>query len=335
MNHPLPTPNPRATPPCRGFTLIELMVVIAIIALLIALLLPAVQSAREAARRIQCQNNLKQIGLALHGYHDAWLSFPPAYLTKPATGLELGPGWAWGTLILPYLELRPLYDAANFDFSYGDPHNPDAAGLLGLFANATVRRVGVSVFLCPSGGGGEGPLNLGPGSGSVNGTAGQYIVSAGWIDSSRSPIRGTGVFYPNSRVSVADIGDGTGATLMAGERSRNLADATWSGIFGSRSDPIPLCTKKGWPVQSCVGMMFLIMGRTGPSTDVISGSIPTGNTPNAPGSGADGFASMHPGGCQFLLGDGSVRYIKETITPPVFQAMASRAGGELLSADAF
>src|SRR4051812_13923346 len=96
MNRPLPTPNPGATPPCRSFTPIKVPVMIMIIAVLIALLLPAVQGAREAARRIQCQNNMKQIGLALHGYHDVWLGFSPAYLTRPVTGLELGPGWAWG-----------------------------------------------------------------------------------------------------------------------------------------------------------------------------------------------------------------------------------------------
>ncbi|MHC5542572.1 DUF1559 family PulG-like putative transporter, partial [Singulisphaera rosea] len=93
----------------RGFTLIELLVVIAIIALLIALLLPAVQAAREAARRMQCANNLKQIGLAIHGYHDAWQVFPPAYLARKTTGPNLGAGWAWGTLSLPYLEQRPVY----------------------------------------------------------------------------------------------------------------------------------------------------------------------------------------------------------------------------------
>jgi len=329
------SPHPRVKPPGRGFTLIELLVATLILAVLIALLLPAVQAAREAARRVQCQNNLKQVGLALHGYHDAWLSFPPAYLTRPSTGLELGPGWAWGALILPHLDQRPLYDAANFDFSYGDPNSPDDAGLGGLFANATARRAVVSVFLCPSGGGSDGPLDLGAGSGSVDGTAGQYVSSAGWIDSSRPPIRGTGVLYPNSRVSLADIGDGAGATLMAGERSRDLADATWSGVFGSRAEPIPLCTKKGRPVRSCVAMMFLLMGRSGPAADVVSGSVPGGQAPNAQGAGADGFASRHPGGCQFLLADGSVRFIKESVAPPVFRALASRAGGEVIGTDAY
>ena len=227
----------------RAFTLIELLVVIAIIAVLIALLLPAVQAAREAARRLQCQNNLKQIGLAMHGYHDAWQTFPPAYLARSVTGLELGAGWAWGTLVLPYLEQRPVYDAANFDLGFGEVVGPPR--LLGLFENRTVRRISVSMFLCPSAGGGEGPIDLGYGSAHVAGSPGQYIASAGWMDSSRSPIEGTGVLYPNSRVAIGDVSDGTSATLMIGERSRNLADAAWSGVFGSHSDASPPLHQEG------------------------------------------------------------------------------------------
>jgi prepilin-type processing-associated H-X9-DG protein len=258
---------------------------------------------------------------------------PAAYLARPSTGLELGAGWAWGTLVLPYLEQRPVYDAANFDLDFGEVSAPP--GYLGLFENRTVRRVSVSTFLCPSAGGGEGPIRLGYDSASVDGSPGQYIASAGWIDSSQWPIEGSGVLYPNSRVAISDVSDGTSATLMIGERSRNLADATWSGVFGSHSAPAPLCTKVGWPVQSCVGLMFLLMGRTGPSSDVISGSIPGGSTPNHPGAGADAFWSRHPGGCGFLLCDGSVRFLKEVLAPQVFRALASRAGGEVVGADRY
>jgi len=315
--------------------LIELMVVIAIVGLLIALLVPAVQAAREAARRSQCANNLKQIGLALHGYHDVWQTFPPAYLAQPLTGLELGAGWGWGMLILPYSEQRPLYDAANFDLGFGEiqVNRPDFPG--GLYANNTVRRISISMFLCPSAEGGDGPIDVGYNSGNFGESPGQYIASAGWMDSSRSPIEGTGVLYPNSRVAIGDINDGTSATLMIGERSRNLADAAWPGVWGGYSEPGPLCTKRGWPVESCVGLMFLLMGRTGPSSDIISGNIPGGNTPNYPGAGADGFWSRHPGGCEFLLCDGSVRFMKETLAPQVFQALASRAGGEVIGAEQY
>jgi hypothetical protein len=314
--------------------LIELLVVIAIIAILIGLLLPALQSAREAARRMSCRNNLKQIGLALHGYHDAWQSFPPAYLAQPLPGLELEAGWGWGMLILPYSEQRPLYDAANFDLGYGEVvvNRPDFPG--GLFANNTVRRISLSMFLCPSAGGGDGPIDLGYNSAQVAESPGQYIGSAGWMDSSRSPIQGAGVLYPNSRVAIGDVRDGTSATLMVGERSRNLADAAWSGAFGSRSEPGPLCTKRSWPVKSCVGHVFLLIGRTGPSTDVLSGGYPGGNSLNRQ-AGPDGFASLHPVGCLFLLCDGSVRFLKETTASQVVQALASRAGGEVVGADQY
>jgi prepilin-type N-terminal cleavage/methylation domain-containing protein len=316
----------------RAFTLIELLVVIAILAILVALLLPAVQAAREAARRVQCRNNLKQVGLALHGYHDVWLGFPPAYLARPDSGRELGAGWAWGTLILPFLEQRPVYDAANFDFSYGSADGEDPVGLLGLFVNRTVMRTSVSIFLCPSDRGSEGPIELG--GATIAGAPGQYVASAGWVDSSRAPAAGDGVLYANSRVALGDILDGSSATLMVGERSRSLVDAAWSGVLGISSPPPPYCTKPGWPVQSCVRLMFLVMGRSGPSSDVVSGSTPGGNSLNRQ-AGADGFASLHPGGCQFLLGDGSVRFLKETVAPPVFRALASRAGGEVVRADAY
>ena len=325
--------RPSSVSSARGSTLVELLVVIFIIGLLVALLLPAVESARETARRAQCANNLKQIGLALHGYHDVWQSFAPAYLTRHLTGLELGTGWAWGTLVLPYLEQRPLYNAANFDLGFGEVSA--APSHFGLFENKTVRRVSLSMFLCPSAGGGEGPIDLGSGGPHVAISPGQYIASAGWMDSSQTPIQGTGVFYPNSHVAIADVSDGTSSTLMIGERSRNLADAAWPGSFGSRTEPAPLCTKAGWPVQSCVGLMFLLMGRTGPSSDIISGSIPGGSTPNYAGAGADDFWSRHPGGCNFSFCDGSVRFVKETVAPMVFTGLASRAGGEVIGADQY
>jgi prepilin-type processing-associated H-X9-DG protein len=202
--------------------------------------------------------------------------------------------------------------------------------------NRTVRAFRNSAFLCPSApGSGEGPLDLGYDSAMIAGSAGHYVASAGEMDSSRYEVEGTGVLYPNSRVGLAGVVDGTSATLMIGERAPDVAEATWTGTFGSRSAPMPLCTKRAWPVKSCVGLMFLLMGRTGPPADIVSGRIPGGSTPNHPAAGPDGFASRHPGGCQFLLCDGSVRFVKDTLAPPVFRALASRAGGEVVGADQY
>ena len=145
-----------------GFTLIELLVVIAIIAVLIGLLLPAVQGAREAARRAQCSNNLKQIGLAMHNYHAALDVFPPGYVSRTADGtpdgLEIGPGWAWGTMILPQLEQQPLYQAVNFSLP------------ITAVDSQTVRTARLSVFWCPSSIGNPAAVALSPAPGSPNAT---------------------------------------------------------------------------------------------------------------------------------------------------------------------
>src|SRR6516225_2993488 len=127
--------------PCspRGFTLIELLVVIAIIGILMALLLPAVQKIREAAARMQCQNNLHQIGLALHNYHDAARSFPPGYVSGfDSAGDDTGPGWGWAALTLPHLEQQPLYASCQFSLPIEAP------------ANAAGRIAPVKLYLCPS-----------------------------------------------------------------------------------------------------------------------------------------------------------------------------------------
>jgi prepilin-type N-terminal cleavage/methylation domain-containing protein len=239
----------------RAFTLIELLVVIAIIAVLIGLLLPAVQ----AARRLQCQNNLKQIGMAMHVYHDAWLRFPPAYLApyatspnRPVTDFEIGSGWAWGTLILPCLEQKPVYDAANFDFSFGSADGTNPVGILGLNVNRTVMRTSLSMFLCPSDGGGEGPIDLGGGA-LVFGSPGQYIASAGWMNSSEYQINGTGVLFPNSRVTIGDVSDGTSATMMIGERSRKLADAACPAYSGAIRRQSPFAPRWAGPSNRVSG----------------------------------------------------------------------------------
>jgi len=310
--------SPHSRRPVRAFTLIELLVVIAIIAVLIALLLPAVQAAREAARRAQCVNNLKQVGLAMHNYHASNDVFPPGYVTRVVNvpeNPEAGPGWAWGTMILSDLEQRPLHGATNFSLMITD------------LGSRTVRTSILSGYLCPSDVG-SGSVTVRDGSGKTllaDLSAGQYVGSAGQLEPVEYPDSNNGVFYRNSRVGLRDIADGSGTTLMVGERSRNVADATWVGAIPTAS----LCTNPRWPVRECGPASTLVVSHTG--------SAATGGVyvPNSKASMVDDYWSFHRGGCNFLFGDGSVRFIKESVNPTIFSNLSTRAGGEVVSSDQF
>jgi prepilin-type N-terminal cleavage/methylation domain-containing protein/prepilin-type processing-associated H-X9-DG protein len=310
----------RTARPARAFTLIELLVVIAIIGLLIALLLPAVQAAREAARRAQCSNNLKQIGVAMHNYHGVHDTFPPGYVTavvNDPVAPEIGPGWGWATMLLNQLEQRPLYGATNFDLAITAP------------ASQTVRAASLAVFLCPSSTPGAGLLSLDDGAGTVlveDLAAGQYVASAGQFEPEEFPATNNGVFYRNSRNGLRDITDGSSTTLMVGERSRNVADATWVGVIPRAR----VCTKPRWPLQDCETANVMVLAHTGPSPDER-----WVDAPNYKGAGADDYWSLHPGGCNFLFCDGSVRFVKETVDPHIFSFLSTRAGGEVISAEQF
>jgi prepilin-type N-terminal cleavage/methylation domain-containing protein/prepilin-type processing-associated H-X9-DG protein len=304
--------------PFRGFTLIELLVVIAIIAVLIGLLLPAVQAAREAARRAQCSNNLKQIGLGMHSYHGVHNTFPPGYVTavvNDPVAPEIGPGWGWGVMILNQLEQQPLYQGINFNLQITDP------------GSQTARTPILAVFLCPSNVG-SGPVVASSLTGTILTTdvaAGQYVASAGQLEPGEFPGSNNGVFYRNSRNGLRDITDGSSATLMVGERSRNIADATWVGAV-----PIwQLCTNPRWVVQECGPASTLVVSHTGTAA---TGSI---YVPNSKSSMVDDYWSLHPGGCNFLFCDVSVRFIKESVNPSIFSYLSTRAGGEVVSSDQF
>jgi prepilin-type N-terminal cleavage/methylation domain-containing protein/prepilin-type processing-associated H-X9-DG protein len=314
--------NPSRLPRRRGFTLIELLVVITIVAILIALLLPAVQAAREAARRALCANNLKQIGLAIHNYNGSLGCFPPGYVSLvpgvQPTDLELGPGWGWGTMILPFIEQAPLYHAANFNLPITDP------------GSQTVRASNLSVYLCPSSDG-AGPVRLSDSSGKslVNDLSpGQYVASAGQFRVADWPSDNNGVLFRDSRVGLSDITDGSSLTLMAGERSRTISDATWVGVVPSAE----FCTKPGRDYEECRPSYAMVLAHAGPT-------LPGGYTwvvvPNSKSAGVDNFWSLHPGGCHFAFCDGSVRFLKETIDAKVFSSLSTRAGSEAIGADQF
>src|SRR5262245_46144398 len=320
----------------RGFTLIELLVVIAIIAVLIGLLLPAVQKVREAAQRAKCKNNLKQIGLAMHNYHGAIGRFPAGYLaTNPGPDLadERGPGWGWGTLLLPYLEQDSLYRQIQIPKDITDP------------AHQVVRTTSLSVYLCPSDPGetifgvdsrddAEPYLNLLKDTagnvvrvarGNYVGVSGQPEITPdpGFLspDPDRGPAR-RGMLYRNSNVRVEDVADGTSNTVFVGERSSNLAYATWIGAVTGGQVPAKIPDPFGiGPEGACV----LILGHTGDEGDVPP------HTPNSAVNHVDDFWSFHSQGVNFLFADGSVRSIQNSINPVVWWAIGTCAGGETVS----
>jgi prepilin-type N-terminal cleavage/methylation domain-containing protein/prepilin-type processing-associated H-X9-DG protein len=320
----------------RGFTLIELLVSIAIIAVLIALLLPAVQAAREAARRVQCTNNLKQIGIALHGYHDAIGAFPMGYaacgrFVDGAT--DTAAGWGWAAMLLPQLEQAPLFNAANFGLSVAAP------------ANATAIATPLATFVCPSDLA-TGPFVVSDPSGNVLATAAPSVYAAcvgGNESDTATGINndglGTGVFYRNSRVRIADNIDGTSQTIAVVERAWCKANGVWAGAIPGGT--IRRGAQNGCPTT---GAPFY------PAATLVQAHCHMINTNSDPDGGLDDCSSMHPVGANFLFADGSVRFLKNilgdgadlpdgtTIYTPaqvVFQALATRAGGEVISADAY
>lgn len=290
----------------RGFTLIELLVVIAIIAVLVALLLPAVQQAREAARRSQCKNNLKQLGLALHNYHDKSKSFPPGYVSLfDGSGNDTGPGWGWGALILPELEQAPLQNGIAFGQAI------EAA------ANSAPRIVTLPVQLCPSD-----PVRtpwpavMRDAVGNPTGTICQVAAAnyIGVFGISEPGVGGEGIFFRNSFIGMRDILDGTTTTLMVGERSQKWCEATWVGAV-TNAKMFPPAGSPAVPVtENAAGM---VLGHT------------SDGPPSAPGTECNEFSSLHVGGAQFLFADGHVQFVSTSINEAIFQALSTRAGGEV------
>ena len=326
-----------APSPRRGFTLIELLAVIAIIGVLIALLLPSVQSAREAARRVQCVNNLKQMGLALHGYHDALGAFPMGYAARGRFvdgATDTTPGWGWGAMILPQLEQGPLFNAVNFGHAVDAP------------PNGTVARTSMAAYLCPS------DINGGPFAvldASTPGNALALLTPSGYAASVGDDMAdtatglnddglGNGMMYRNSAVRLADVTDGSSQTILVGERAWANAKGAWAGVVANGT------TRRG-ASNRCprTGSAFY------PAATLVQAHGHLLNTDTDQDGGLDDFSSMHPGGANFAFADGSVRFLKAVLrdsgkgaggatiyapTSLILQALTTRNGGEIISADA-
>lgn len=314
-----------------AFTLVELLVAIAIIGILVSMLLPAVQVAREAARRTQCTNNLKQIGLAFHLFHDTNKRFPPGYESTPTLGNPFGPpdpetrdrapGWAWGMLITPYLEDVSLQSQFNRSLPCWHADNAAAA------------RTQIPVFLCPSASGAEEPVEVRNESGTVLATFGRscYVANVGqeepWgltIDD-YSDIA-DGPLYRNSRTRMADVTDGLSKTVFLGEHHPILSGKTWVGVVRGAS----VCPTERFAFSECDAAATLVQVHSGPASDEIPPAI---HPPNSPLCHVCQMYAEHPGGCNVMLGDGSVRFINEYINQLTWAALSSRAKGEVIEGE--
>jgi len=311
----------------RAFTLIELLVVIAIIAILIALLLPAVQQAREAARRTQCKNNLKQIGLALHNYADTFRTFPSGWIYSGVANREC---WAWPALILPYLDQAPLHaqlrvnEGSIADNLLSTNWQPIVAGL----------ETTLVAYRCPSDTGyqGNGKIHadrhFGGGVGFVahNFVPGltNYIGSNGHGSGRAGYEENTGLFFGGSAIDFRDITDGTSNTFAVGERDTQLCrSGSWPGVrngngLGSRG-------------------VFCVVAHA--RVKLNESVLPWNDDPDGCGQG---WSSLHTGGAHFLFCDGSTRFISQNINffhnkagwqqsgdpaNGVFQRLVSRSDG--------
>jgi prepilin-type N-terminal cleavage/methylation domain-containing protein/prepilin-type processing-associated H-X9-DG protein len=294
-----------------GFTLIELLVVIAIIAVLIGLLLPAVQKVRDAAGRMSCQNNLKQIGLGLHNYHDTHKQFPPGYASAAdASGTDTGPGWGWAAYLLPHVEQDNLHRQINFALPVENA------------ANATARTQLLKVYLCPA----DSPpaiLNVGPRNAAGQLTATTCTAApANYVGSfgvGEPGVDGDGLFFRGSAVRIGDVTDGTGSTLAAGERSYRYSEAIWAGaVTGAQQGATPGSPLSPIPENAS----NLVLGHTGEMFD----------GPTRPRE-LNHYSGPHAGGVNFLFADGHVRLLTSAVDYATLKALSTRKGGEAVTGD--
>jgi prepilin-type N-terminal cleavage/methylation domain-containing protein len=291
----------------RAFTLVELLVVIAIIAVLIGMILPAVQRVREASFRTECQNNLKQIGLALQAYNANYRVFPTGYrCDEQPDPLNTAPGWGWATIILPYIEQDNLYQQI-------DLTKPIEAPIYDA-----VRTTILKLYICPSDYS-TGLFTVLDGNGTpiADAATNSYAACYGTGNISADPGGGDGVFFRNSFMPSSGVTDGLSSTLFVSERGASYAQAPWAGaINGGTVRPTP-----GGASSSKVVEQAPVMPLAHPSAASF----------NSSSNGPADFSSPHLGVVHCLFGDGSVQSLANDIDPTVVKALATRGGGEFIA----
>ncbi|WP_337174824.1 DUF1559 domain-containing protein [Paludisphaera sp.] len=323
----------------RGFTLIELLVVIAIIAVLIALLLPAVQAAREAARRIQCVNNLKQFGIAMHNYHDVQGCFPHSRgLSTPAPNFPPTATFSGFARLLGYMEQAQVFNTINFLLL---PNAPD---------NTTARATYIAMFSCPSDPRADAPAGEAPVGYRFSEGSGILFTfgpsDTGGANAGMPPPNG--VFFSVSNTTVAAIVDGTSNTAAMSERVKgdfsNAVSTPRSDLYLPRTFP----ATPDAAILDCRGVDVTTLTTQGVSSQGspwLDGSTSCvfghGDAPNGrscmfpPGRILNLASSYHAGGVNVLFCDGTVRFVKDSISRDVWRALGTRAGGEVISSDSF
>ncbi len=292
-----------------GYTVLEVLVVMIVVGIALALLLPAMLDARESARRVQCQNNLKQIALALHNYHDMHSVFPPGYIARDvrpqdSARLESGPGYAWGALLLPFVDQQALFQTIDFSV---DP-----------LVNTTAAATAILPYRCAS----------------ATDDSTSYVACFGWGSLTESPGQpaGPGVFYRNSRVPQFDIRDGTSSTILVGERHSLHdfvpgspavpADATWLAMPALAFRSAGIDAVRG----AVEGPASYVLGTVGQDEPFAVHAV------HCRSNHVAAFSSRHPGGANFAFCDGSVVFVSSSIDYELYRLLGQRNDREFAEA---